>query len=230
MRNGSRFMWLCVLVAALPATVMAAPNQDHGDDAAEVGHVEDPHATAPVDAHGAAQDAAHGESHERSPLLSFDPGMALWTIIVFVLLMLLLRAVAWKPILQGLQQREGFIRDSLDQAAKDRADAEQKLAEYSAQITKGREEAAALVEQARRDAETVHGKIKKEAQAEAATMLERAKGEIDVARTTAVREIYEAGAQLATHAAAKILRRELDPAEHERLIAESIEELASQRN
>ena len=184
-----------------------------------------------VAAHGAeAPGDAHGDDHARPPLLSFDPGAAVWTIIVFVALMILLRAVAWKPILKGLQQRETFIRDSLDQAKQDRAAAEAKLAEYTAQIDKGRDEAGAIVEQARRDAEITRVKIKETAQDEAESMLVRAKSEIELARKAAVRDVYEAGAQLATSAAGKIIGREVDAVEHERLIAESIEELSRRRN
>jgi len=175
----------------------------------------------------------HGDGHgdqEKPVLLRFDPGVALWSIIIFVLLLILLRAVAWKPILQGLQQREDFIRDSLNQAKKDREAAEDNLKEYAAKLEQARDDADAVIEQSRRDAEIARLKTKEEAQNEAEALLERAKREIDLARGTAIKEIYEVGAKLATSAAGKILGREVDAAEHERLIAESIEELARRRN
>ena len=199
---------LCVFVALGPVVALASAGGSH-DDSAQGGH-------------------AAGEA--KPPLLSFDPGVALWSIIVFVLLLLLLRAVAWKPILQALQQREEFIRDSLDRAKQDREEAERKLKECAARVEKGRGEAEAIIEQARRDAEIARLRIREEAQNDADAMLERAKSEIDLARTSAIREVYQVGAQLATEAAAKILGREVDPAEHERLIAESIEELAGRRS
>lgn len=202
---------LCILVAVGPAVTLASPPGDHAE--------------GPESGQG-----GHDADHDRSPLLSFDPGVAIWSIIVFVLLLLLLRAFAWKPILQALQQREEFIRDSLDRAKSDREAADEKLQEYAAQLDQARNEAEAILEQGRRDAEIARIRIKEDAQGEAEALLERAKSEIDLARTAAVREVYEVGAQLATNAAAKILGREVQAAEHERLIAESIEELASRRN
>ncbi len=204
---------LGIAVTVMAGAACAAPDASH-DGTAAGGH---------------AAGAAPSES-EKPPLLSFDPGMAVWSIIVFVLLLLVLRAFAWKPILQALQQREAFIRDALDQAKKDRQEAERNLKKHAAELKRARDEAEAIVAGGRRDAEVVRLKIKEEAENEAEAILERAKRDIDLARTTAIKEIYEVGAELATRAAGKILRREVDAKEHERLIAESIEELAGRKN
>ena len=157
-------------------------------------------------------------------------GNALWTLVIFILVVLLLGKYAWGPILNALRRREEFIRTSLSQAQKDRQSAEAKLEEYAAQLKSAKTDAEAVVEQARRDAEIARLKIREEAQNEADALIERAKSEIDLARTTAIKDVYEVGAQLATNAAAKILGREVDAREHERLIAESIEELSARRN
>jgi F-type H+-transporting ATPase subunit b len=157
-------------------------------------------------------------------------GNALWTLVIFVLVVALLGRFAWGPILAALQKREEFIRFSLDQAKKERVEAEAKLKEYEARLAKARDEAEGILGQARRDAEINRLRIKEEAQNEAGALLDRARREIDLARNAAVREIYDVGAQLATETARKILGRELDAAEHERLIAESIEDLDRRRN
>lgn len=180
---------------------------------------------------GAAVPAlASSEGGEAISPFAGNFGNALWTLVIFVLVVVLLGKYAWPPILSALHKREEFIRFSLTQAKQDREEAERKFKEYSEQLAKAREDAEAITEQARRNAEIARIKIKEEAQNEAEAMLERAKDEIDLARNTAVRDIYEVGAQLATAAAGKILSRELDAAEHERLIAESIEELARRNN
>ena len=86
-------------------------------------------------------------------------------------------------------------------------------------------------QEARRDAEVLKRKFDEEAKVEAAATLERAKREIGVATDTAVKELYSLSAELATGVAAKLIRKELDAKDHERLIAESIEvvEEASRR-
>ncbi len=129
------------------------------------------------------------------------------------------------PILGALKTRENFIRDSLEQAKKDREEAEARLREYMAKLEAARAEASAIVQEARRDAEVLKRKLDEEAKAEAAATLERAKREIGVATDTAVKELYSLSAELVTDVAAKLIRKELDAKDHERLIAESIEEL-----
>ena len=153
-------------------------------------------------------------------------GNALWTLIIFGLVILVLGKFAWKPILGGLQQREEFIRASLAQAKADREAAEARLKEYSDKLLSARSEASAIVDEARRDAEEVKRSFQEETQAEANRMIERARREIKIAQETAVKELYVLTAQLTTGVAGKILEREIQPADHERLIRDSIRALS----
>lgn len=154
-------------------------------------------------------------------------GNALWTLIIFGLVILVLGKFAWKPILGGLQQREEFIRTSLTQAKADREAAEARLKEYSDKLVAARAEATAIVEEARRDAEALKRRFQEETQAEANQTIERAKREIKIAQETGVKELYLLTAQLTTQVASKILQREIQPSDHERLIQDSIRELAA---
>lgn len=154
-----------------------------------------------------------------------DFGTALWTLVIFIIVLVVLGKFAWGPILSGLQGRENFIRDSLDQAKKDREEAEARLKEYTEKIEASRSEASAIVEEGRRDAEALKVTIEDHAKAEAKAMVERAKREIGLATDSALKEIYTLSANLATGVASRIIGRELKPADHERLISESIKEL-----
>jgi len=178
-----------------------------------------------VGALGAAARAAAESGEGKSNPFAGDIGNALWTLVVFVLVVAVLGKFAWKPILGALQKREDFIRDSLAQAKQDREDAERRLKEYTEKVLAARAEATAIVDEGRRDAEVVKRRIEDEAKSEAKAILERGKREIAIATDTAVKELYTLGAKLATEVAGRILRKELNPREHERLIAESIEEL-----
>jgi len=162
---------------------------------------------------------------EQPTLFTGDLGNILWSLATFVAVLVVLGKFAWKPILGALQKREDFIRDSLAQAKQDREDAERRLKEYTEKVLAARAEATAIVDEGRRDAEVVKRGIEDEAKSEAKAILERGKREIAIATDTAVKELYTLGAKLATEVAGRILRRELNPREHERLIAESIEEL-----
>ena len=156
---------------------------------------------------------------------SGDVGSALWTLVIFGLVVWVLGKYAWGPILQGLQEREQFIRRALEEAKRDRETAEARLREYEERLASARAEATALVEEGRRDAEVVRRKIEEESRQEAQRSIERAKREIGIARDTAVKELYALAAQIATSAAGRILERELSPADHERLVAETLKVL-----
>jgi F-type H+-transporting ATPase subunit b len=154
-----------------------------------------------------------------------DIGAALWTLIIFIVVVIVLGKFAWGPILNALQKREDFIRDALADAKRHQEEAEVKLKEYHDKLNAAQAEARSIVDEARRDAEVVKHRIEDEAKKEADAMVDRAKREIEIATDTAVRELYDLSGRLATDIASRVIRKELDAREHERLIADSIEEL-----
>lgn len=162
---------------------------------------------------------------EQSTLFTGDLGNIVWTLITFFVVLGVLGKFAWGPILSALQKREEFIRDSLTQAKRDREDAGQQLKEYTEKLVAARAEATAIVDEGRRDAEVLKRKIEDDAKVEAQASLDRAKREIALATDTAVKELYTIGAKLATEVAGKIIRKELNAGDHERLISESIDDL-----
>ena len=171
--------------------------------------------------------AEEGRGSGQPSLFAGDLGNVIWTLVIFGVLLVVLGKFAWGPILAALQKREQFIRDSLAQAKKDRAQTEARLEQIEQRLHAARDDASAIVEEGRRDGEVVKRKAQQEARQEAEAMLERAKREIGLARDTAVKELYDLTAMLATEAASRIIAKELDAKEHERLIAESIDQLAA---
>lgn len=207
----------CVMAIALICGSIIRPSALRAED--EHGHAAAP-AAAGHDGHG-------GE--EKSPLLSFDPGQAVWSIVVFLLLLTVLRAFAWKPILQGLQTREKFIHDALEDAKRQRAEAEATLKRYLEQINHARDEATAIIEEGRRDAEAVRKRTQDEARAEAHAMLDRAKRELGIARDDAIKALYQQSIELASNMAGKIVKKQMQPADHQALLDESLKEIAGIR-
>ena len=154
-----------------------------------------------------------------------DLGNILWTLLVFGLVVFVLGKFAWGPLLETLQKREDFIRESLQSAKSDRESAEARLREYEERLNQARAEATAIVEEGRRDGEVLRQRIEEDARAEADKIIERSRREIDIARETAVKELYELSARLATDLAGKIVGRELRAEDHERMIRESIADM-----
>ena len=172
----------------------------------------------------AAAEGGHGEGAASNPFAG-DIGNALWTVIIFVLVLVVLGKFAWGPILKNLQARENFIFESLEKAKRDRDEAEARLKQYEERLASARAEASAIVDEGRRDAGVEKRRIEDEARQEADRTLERAKREIQIATDTATKELYTLSARLSTEMATRIVGRELTAQDHERLIAESIDAL-----
>jgi F-type H+-transporting ATPase subunit b len=158
-------------------------------------------------------------------LFAGDVGNAIWTLVIFLAVILVLGKFAWGPMLSGLQRREQFIRDSLEQAKADREAAEAQLAEYTKRLDSATTDAHAIVEKGRRDAEEVKLRVEERARTETDLMVDRAKREIELAKQAAVKELYETGITLGSDIASRVLEREINAQDHEDLISASIDQL-----
>jgi F-type H+-transporting ATPase subunit b len=176
-----------------------------------------------------ASPAAHDDhaGAEKPALLQFDPGAAIWSIIVFLVLLAVLRTFAWKPVLQVLKQREEFIQDSIDGAKREREAADKLLVEYRMQIDHAREEATGIIEKGKRDAGDVARRVQAEARKEGEEMIARARREIQLAKDTAVKELYDRTAELVVQVAGQVVGKTLSVDEHRALVAESLERMES---
>ena len=158
-----------------------------------------------------------------------DLGNMIWTVVIFVLLLVVLKKAAWGPILERLQARENFIRESLEEAKRAREAAEETLAAYEAKLAEARGAATAIVDEGRRDAEEVRQRLEADAKDEAGRIVVRARREIDLAKEAAVEEIFTLASRLSTEVAAKVIRKELTAADHERLIREAADKIRRDR-
>jgi F-type H+-transporting ATPase subunit b len=156
-------------------------------------------------------------------MLSIEPGLLIWTIITFVILLIVLRKVAWTPLLSALEQRESTIRNSLDEAQRVRQESEQLLAENRRILANANRESARILEQGREEAERLRTSITEQAHTEAQRMIDEARREIVRERQLAVQELKRTAADLALVAAGKLLRTAVTDEEHRRLVTESID-------
>ena len=176
----------------------------------------------------AAETAGEHGASEQPNLFGGDLGNAIWTLLIFVLVLAVLGKFAWKPMLDSLHKREKYIRESLEHAKHDRETAEQRLAEYEQKIRDAQEQASAIVEEGRRDADAVKKRIQDESRKNADEILERAKREIDIARDSVLKDLYDQSAELAMNMAGAVLKRQLTPEDHTQLVQEALGELQKQ--
>jgi F-type H+-transporting ATPase subunit b len=159
------------------------------------------------------------ESHFFSTLI-------FWELLSFGVLLFLLYKYAFPGILGLLEEREKKIRDSLDQAERNRASAEKTLKEYEAKLNAAAKEAEGILAAAKERAQ----RLLEENEQRLTTEAERIKGEatreIDHERRKAVQEIRAQTTDLALMVAEKVVQRSLNDADHRRLADEALEALA----
>jgi F-type H+-transporting ATPase subunit b len=155
-------------------------------------------------------------------MLNIEPGLLIWTIITFILLLVVLHKVAWRPLLTALEQREDTIRESLEEAQRARREAEQLLAEHQRILAEANRESARIIEQGRAEAERLHTSITEQARTEARRLVDDARRELERERQLAIQELRATAADLALAAAGRLLSTTVTDEDHRRLVTEFI--------
>ena len=157
-----------------------------------------------------------------SGLLQIEPGLILWTVVIFLILTVVLKKLAWKPILAALDERENKIKESLEKADAAQKEAERMRADYETSIAQARQEAQELIAKGRKTAEATREEILQKARDEADAVLQRAKREIALEREKAVEEIKRTAGDLSVSIAAKIIGKSLSAQDHHELIQDAL--------
>ena len=175
-----------------------------------------------------------------NPLVQPDPGLYIWTILTFLVLLALLTKFAWKPLLEALENRQQAIRKALDnrqqsihKALDDARQAKQELegihVESARLLAQARSEAAEIVSRSRSDADRFREEMKEKARAEAAALVRNAERSIELETTRALQQIRHEAVDISVGIAAKLLQRNVSREDNERLIEETFKQLESTR-
>ena len=160
-----------------------------------------------------------------NPLVQPDPGLYIWTIVTFLVLLALLARFAWRPLLDALEQRQDVIRRSLDDARQAKEELQRLQAESAHILAEARSEAAGIISSTRADAARFADEMKQKARSDAEAIVRNAQREIDSQTARAVQSIRREAIDLSVAVAAKILRRDLSAADNERLVDDTIREM-----
>jgi F-type H+-transporting ATPase subunit b len=158
-------------------------------------------------------------------MLDINPGLILWTIITFIILLFILGKVAWKPLVNALQAREQSIRDALLKAEEARKEAERLLAENTQAMKHANEETSRILKEGRELAEQIKNEIVTNAHESAKTMMGQAKEDIQREKETALLQLKNEVADLAMNAAEKIIDETLDEAKQKKLVDKVLQSL-----
>ncbi len=165
-----------------------------------------------------------------NPLVQPDPGLFIWTIVTFLVLVALLAKFAWHPLLDALDTRQASIRKSLDDAQRARQELEQIHQESARILGTARTEAEAIVASTRADAERLREELKQKARAEATNLVKSAERQIEMETARALQQIRKEAVDLSVAIASKLIRRNLTKEDNERLIDETIGQLDAPRH
>lgn len=160
--------------------------------------------------------------------LAWQTDLAIWTAVVFVILLVILWLFAFGPIVKALDLRERNELARLAATEKSAADAKDLLRQYQQKLEDSEEEVRKILSDAKTDAQKQADAVVAEARLLAAEERERALRDIQNASDVALQEIAEKSASLATLLAGKIIKEELDPAKHARLVENAIADVAKQ--
>jgi len=162
-------------------------------------------------------------------MFDLNPGLSVWTGLVFLTLLAILWRFAWGPILGAVQAREDGIQDTLDQAAKERGEAAKLLAEHREQMADARRQAQQMIAEGKEAGERVRQGIEEKARSEGDAMIERARESIGREKDAALDELRKESVDLALAAAAKLIQASLDEKKDRELVMGYIDELSSGR-
>ena len=165
-----------------------------------------------------------------NPLVQTDPGLFIWTIVTFLVLLALLAKFAWTPLLQALETRQNAIRKSLDDAEQAKKELERLNAESSHIINRARVEAEAIITQSRSDGDRLREEIRARARTEADNIVKNAERQIQLETSRALEQIRREAVDISVMIASKIIQRNLTKEDNERLIDEALKQVESRRH
>jgi F-type H+-transporting ATPase subunit b len=154
-------------------------------------------------------------------LLTPGSGLIIWQLIIFVGLFFLLKALAWKPILNSLKERENSIQEALSTAEKARLEMAQLKSENEKLLKEAREERDRIL----REAREVATRLKEDAQAEAKKsadkIVDEARAAINIEKQAALKEVKIQVASFSLQIAEKLLKKNLSNDKEQKELVES---------
>ncbi len=164
-----------------------------------------------------------------NPLVQPDPGLYIWTIATFLVLVWLLGKFAWRPLLAALERRQDAIKKSLDDAQQAKQELERLHVESRKILAEARVQAETILSETRSDAARLRDELKQKAQAEAAGVVKNAERQIEMETARALQQIRNEAVDISIAIASKLLQRNVSKEDNERLIEETFRQIQSTR-
>jgi F-type H+-transporting ATPase subunit b len=161
--------------------------------------------------------------------LTVDGGLMLWTIIIFLLLLAILKRFAWPAILGAVEARERALEQQLAEAERSRAEAAKLLEEHKRLLGESKAQAHAIVVEARQLAEKERAVAMEKTKQEQEELLQRARREIAGERDRAVADLRREAVDLSLAAASKLIGQRLDSDTDRKIVSQYLASLDAAR-
>jgi len=160
------------------------------------------------------------------PLISPDAGLIIWMTLSFLILLVLLRVFAWKPVLKMLRDREEKINAALNEANLAREQMKQLTADNERLLLEAKDERDAILNEARKVSQKMYDDAKTKAQEEGQRIIAAAKEDILIEKQKAIAEIRNTIAEISLEIAEKVIENEFaDKQKHQQYINKRVEAL-----
>jgi len=157
--------------------------------------------------------------------LSFDPGLFMWTIVTFLIVLMLLKWKAWGPLMSVLDKRAEDIKNALSAADRAKEDAEKASQDYEKLVQKAHSEAQQIIADSKFAGERVKNDIESAAKEKAEELIGKAKIQIEAESQKAIQEIKSSVVDLSIEAATKILEKNLDSEDNRKLVDQTLDSM-----
>ena len=158
-----------------------------------------------------------------NPLVQLDPGLFVWTILTFLVLLGVLAKFAWNPLLKMLKDRENLIRSSLDDAEKAQMELARLNSEGEDIINKARSEAQTILAEGKAAASKLKDETLNGAKDQAKSILSDAEKRIRIEKDKAIAEIKSEVVDLSLSVATKLIKKNISREDNQALIDDSLE-------
>ena len=160
-----------------------------------------------------------------NPLVQPDPGLFIWTIVTFLVLLAILARFAWRPLLSALENRQEMIRKSLDDAEQAKQELERVQQESARIVAEARAEANSIVSNSRSDATKLGEELRQKARAESDAILQNAEKQIQQETDRALSQIRHEAVDVSLMIASKLIQRNLSKEDNEALIEDTLKQI-----
>src|SRR5260370_5999697 len=172
------------------------------------------------------QERAHAGGAAVAPgPLTIKPGLVMWTLVVFRILLVLLWRLAFPWILKSVEERERRIQKQLEDAEKANAEAQRLLDEHKKQIAAARNDAQDILSKAKTVAQKERETLLAKAREEYDALLSRARKDIDAEKGKAILALRREAVDLSIAAASRVIEANLDTDANRRLVTDFLESL-----